>query len=151
MTETNPTEVFSCFMATMGKASSKIKAFLRAKLKDHNMDLTFEMLQVLNHLWDKDGVNQQELANLLHKDKASLTYLIDNLSKRELVQRTEDASDRRNKIIRLLPEGKRLEGIVRPWLCELSVAAGKEVPVALLQDGITLFSRIYSNLCQLED
>ncbi|MEP6628010.1 MAG: hypothetical protein ABJA32_08510, partial [Ginsengibacter sp.] len=66
-------EVFSQLAAATIKAQSEFKSFLRNKFKEHQIDLTFEMLQVLTHLWEKDGVNQQELANLLHKDKASLT------------------------------------------------------------------------------
>jgi DNA-binding MarR family transcriptional regulator len=127
---------------------SEFKVFIRNKLKAHNIDLTFEMLQVLLLLWKKDDVNQQELANLLHKDKASLTYLIDNLSKRKLVQRSEDPADRRNKRITLMSEGARLNDIIRPWIDEMFTIAGKDIPVQLLKDGIALFEKMLTNLRQ---
>jgi DNA-binding MarR family transcriptional regulator len=141
---------FSAFTTAMNKAQMEFKSFLRNKFKEHNIDLTFEMLQVLNHLWTKEGVNQQELANLLHKDKASLTYLIDNLAKRDLVQRTEDGNDRRNKIITLKPEGAKLKDVIRPWIDEMYTVAGQNVPVELLKNGIDLFNKIYNNLNQLK-
>lgn len=139
-------DTLSAFTLSMRKALLEFKSFLRTKLKESNIDLTFEMLQVLIELWKKDGVNQQELANLLHKDKASLTYLIDNLSKRKLVQRFEDPTDRRNKIITLLPEGSRLERVILPWIDEMYTIAGKDIPVQLVKDGITLFEKMRSNL-----
>src|ERR1043166_8269350 len=95
-------DILSAFTSAMVMAQSEFKVFIRNKLKASSIDLTFEMLQVLLLLWKKDDVNQQELANLLHKDKASLTYLIDNLSKRKLVRRSEDPDDRRNKRITLM-------------------------------------------------
>ncbi|WP_121355211.1 MarR family winged helix-turn-helix transcriptional regulator [Flavisolibacter nicotianae] len=139
-------DTLSAFTMSMRKAMLEFKSFLRNKLKESNIDLTFEMLQVLIELWKKDGVNQQELANLLHKDKASLTYLIDNLSKRKLVQRFEDPNDRRNKIITLLPEGSRLQAVILPWIDEMYTVAGKDIPVQLIKDGILLFEKIQSNL-----
>jgi DNA-binding MarR family transcriptional regulator len=143
-------DTFSDFTSAMSMAQLELKSFLRNKFKEHNIDLTFEMLQVLNHLWTKEGVNQQELANLLHKDKASLTYLIDNLAKRNLVQRTEDGNDRRNKIITLKPAGAKLKDIIRPWIDEMYTVAGQNVPVELLKNGIDLFNKIHNNLNQLK-
>ena len=144
--ENSKNEIFVLFTSTMVKAQNELKAFMRNKLKGHNIDLTFEMLQVLIHLWEKQGVNQQELANLLHKDKASMTYLIDNLSKRKLLQRSEDSADRRNKLITLTPAGLALKSLILPWIDELYTIAGKNVTKETLQNGISLFEKMYSNL-----
>jgi DNA-binding MarR family transcriptional regulator len=144
--ENSKNETFALFTSTMVKAQNELKAFMRNKLKGHNIDLTFEMLQVLIHLWEKQGVNQQELANLLHKDKASMTYLIDNLSKRKLLRRSEDSADRRNKLITLTPAGLALKSLILPWIDELYTVAGKNVTKETLQNGISLFETMYSNL-----
>lgn len=141
-------DTLSAFTSTMVMVQSEFKSFIRNKLKENNLDLTFEMLQVLLLLWKKDDVNQQELANLLHKDKASLTYLIDNLSKRKLVKRSEDPSDRRNKRITLMSEGARLNDIIRPWIDEMFTIAGKDIPAQLFKDGIALFEKMQTNLRQ---
>lgn len=141
-------DTLSAFTSAMVLVQSEFKAFIRNKLKESNIDLTFEMLQVLLLLWKKDGVNQQELANLLHKDKASLTYLIDNLSKRGLVQRLEDTDDRRNKRITLMPEGARLNDVILPWIDELYAVAGKDISVQLFKDSIALFEKVQANFRQ---
>ncbi|KAA5119151.1 MarR family transcriptional regulator, partial [Bacteroides fragilis] len=64
-------------------------------LKRHNVDMTFEMLQVMNCLWNKQGISQQSLAEKTAKDKACLTNLINNLEKKNWVIRKEGPSDRR--------------------------------------------------------
>ncbi|MFT3822938.1 MAG: MarR family transcriptional regulator [Chitinophagaceae bacterium] len=81
------------------------------------IDITYEMLQVLRVLWNSGGkINQQEIANIVNKNKASLTSLIDNLTKRGLVERTEDDADRRNKIIVLTKLGKAYQDKLQPTL-----------------------------------
>ena len=80
------------------------------------VDITYEMLQVLRVLWHSGKINQQEIANIVNKNKASLTSLIDNLAKRGLVERAEDATDRRIKIIVLTKLGKSYQPIIQPHM-----------------------------------
>jgi DNA-binding MarR family transcriptional regulator len=143
---TKKNEVFSELSKSISKAQIKFKGFLRSKFREHEIDITFEMLQILMKLWNEDRVNQQELANFTFKDKASLTYLIDNLSKRDLVERQEDANDRRNKLIVLKPEGRKLKNIIMPWIDEMYTVAGAGISTDMLKSGIDLFAKIHSNL-----
>ncbi|HCN84770.1 MAG TPA: MarR family transcriptional regulator [Sphingobacteriaceae bacterium] len=139
-------EEFVEFLSGVNKTILSLKTFLRNKIKASNLDLTFEMLQVLKFLWNNQNANQQEIANMTLKDKASLTYLIDNLTKRNLVFRTEDKDDRRNKLISLTPEGLALKEIIEPWIDEMYTLAGKEISPELLTSGTTLFKKINDNL-----
>ncbi|MBB4035103.1 DNA-binding MarR family transcriptional regulator [Dysgonomonas hofstadii] len=66
------------------------------------------MLHILRCLDGAGRVNQQTLANLTYKDKSSLSYLIKNLEKRELVRREEDESDKRSKQVILTSKGEEL-------------------------------------------
>lgn len=142
----NKDDLFSEFTKSVMKTQTRFKGFLRCKFKEHNIDITFEMLQILTRLWEQDRINQQELANLTFKDKASLTYLIDNLSKRDLVERVEDAHDRRNKLVVLKPEGARLRDIIMPWIHEMHAIGGTGISTDMLKNGIALFEKIQANL-----
>lgn len=133
------------FIHLMSKVNSALRTFMRHKFKTHCIDITFEMLQVLRFLWEKDGVNQQEIADAIIKDKASLTYLIDNLVRRKLVKRTPDHQDRRNKIIVLTAGGHQLGQQIIPWLNEMYQIASKGIDSALLQSGISLGAGILGN------
>lgn len=98
-------------------------------LRLHNVDMTFEMLQVMHRLWQQQGISQQRLAELTAKDKASLTNLINNLGKKGWVVRRACTEDRRNRLIFLTPEGEVLAGIVRPALDGIYERAGVQMTV----------------------
>lgn len=91
----------------LGKASRLMSNRLSKKLADHNV--TAEQWTILASLWKKNGQTQQDLANIASKNKASITHLIDNLVKRNLVFRQSDEEDRRNNLIYLTDEGKALK------------------------------------------
>jgi DNA-binding MarR family transcriptional regulator len=122
------------------------RQFLQFTLKSHKMGLTFEMLQVMGCLWRKDGINQQEITNITVKDKASMTYLIDNLVKRSLVKRQEDPSDRRNKLILLTEQGKQLKDKVQPYIDEMYQVAGKNIEITVLNECMDVLSKVENNL-----
>lgn len=105
-------------------------AFRRAMqrtLKRNEAGITFEMLQVLSCLWNEQGITQQLLAERTAKDKACLTNLMLNLEKKGYVCRKEDASDRRNKLVYLTPEGERFREQIRPVLDQVYVNAEKSI------------------------
>lgn len=141
-------EIIAAFTKEIIKVNIAFRQYIQAKLRHNNIDLTFEMLQVLGCLWTTDGVNQQELANMTVKDKASMTYLIDNLSKRNLVYRQENDNDRRNKMIYLTEEGKQLKELIEPWLHEMHAFAGCDMPAELIADCMKVLTRFRENLKQ---
>lgn len=140
------TNIAEDFTSTVVRVNIAFRQFLQQKLKQHEVDLTFEMLQVLAVLWNKDGINQQEIANITFKDKASMTYLIDNLTKRDLVYRQEDASDRRNKLIFLTKQGKAFRKKFRPWIEEMHATARLSLTDAEVKYGMDILQKVTQNL-----
>jgi DNA-binding MarR family transcriptional regulator len=134
----------------LGRAMTEMKNYLRqfiqAKIKEKNINLTFEMLEILACLWQKDGINQQEIADTTIKDKSSMTYLVDNLVKRNMVKRMPDKDDRRNNLIFLTNEGKLLQEKLYPWLFEMYDKATIDVKLADIQKSITLVKKMNKNL-----
>ncbi|ACU63792.1 MarR family winged helix-turn-helix transcriptional regulator [Chitinophaga pinensis] len=123
-----------------------MRHFVQRRLREQNIDLTFEMLQVINTLSEKGEINQQEIANLLNKDKTSITYLLDNLSKRGLVRRVEDPGDRRNKIIHLTEAGHKITDLLAPIVEELHEKASKGLSVDYLKNVTKSLQVIQGNL-----
>jgi DNA-binding MarR family transcriptional regulator len=138
-------DLISKFTKEITLVNLAFKQFLQGKLREHQIDLTFEMMQILYCLWSKDGVNQQEIANSTAKDKASMTNLLDNLVKRNLVFRQE-GSDRRNKLIFLTPEGKAMKKKVQPWIKALHQTAKNNVDPLHLEELVTVMEKIRLNL-----
>ena len=131
---------------SMAELRTHIRQFIQVKLKEQGINLTFEMLEVMGVLWRKDGVNQQEIADLTLRDKSSMTYLLDNLVKRKLVKRVEDDNDRRNKMIYLTKEGNELREQLNPWVAEVYEMATEGVDVNNLQNGMLLLNEMINNL-----
>lgn len=92
-----------------GKASTAIARRLQKKFNAAGLNLTIEQWSVLYHLWKKDGISQQELCNATYRDKPSITRLVDNLEKLNLVKRVASDSDRRINMIFLTKTAVRLQ------------------------------------------
>lgn len=106
MTQLHTDEVF---IILTGKISTAInRTFLRAFALE-GVDITTEQWSILACLWQKDKVTQQTLCTLTLKDKPSMTRLIDNLEKRNLVIRVSDHTDRRINLIHLTDAGMELQ------------------------------------------
>ncbi len=92
-----------------GKVSIAINRKLYRNFKKAGLDITPEQWTVLAFLWKKDGVTQQILCDSTFKDKPSMTRLIDNLVKQELVIRQTPPTDRRSNLIFLTDKGKKIQ------------------------------------------
>lgn len=123
-----------------------MKQFFQRKIKEGDFDITYEMLHLMSVLWRKGQLNQQEIANNLMKNKASITPLIDNLSKRNLVMRAEDPADRRNKIIMLTKEGKEYKKKFMPVISEFYERLEKGIPAQDLKATSGMLMKMKENL-----
>jgi DNA-binding MarR family transcriptional regulator len=92
-----------------GKASIAIARRLQKKFNTAGLNLTIEQWSVLYHLWKEDGKSQQELCNATFRDKPSITRLVDNLEKLQLVKRVASESDRRINRIYLTRLAQKLQ------------------------------------------
>ena len=142
---------FAAFVDALGLASNGFRTFIRQQFKASDLDLTAEMLQVLRYLWAHDGVNQQEIANAVNKDKATLTSMIDSLVRRQLVERQEDSQDRRSKRIRLTGKGWALEQQIAPMIDKMYAVAGLNLSAKQLRECTALLEHIAGNLDQLKE
>jgi DNA-binding MarR family transcriptional regulator len=131
---------------SMAEIRNHVRQYIQVKIKENGINITFEMLEVMGCLWKKDGINQQEIADLTLRDKSSMTYLLDNLVKRKMVKRIEDQNDRRNKLIYLTKEGISLKEQLYPWVAEVYEMATEQVDINDIQSSLMLLNKMLSNL-----
>jgi DNA-binding MarR family transcriptional regulator len=131
---------------SMAELRNHLRQYIQEKIKEHGINITFEMLEVMSFLWKKDGINQQEIADQTLRDKSGMTYLIDNLVKRNMVTRVEDENDRRNKLIYLTAEGKALQEQLNPWIDEVYEAATVKMNITDLKNSVAVLYRMTGNL-----
>lgn len=134
----------------LGRCMTEMKNFVRrhiqAKIKEQQIDITFEMLEIMACLWARDGMNQQEIADLSVKDKSSITYLINHLVKRDMVRRVADLQDRRNNLICLTRKGKLLQNKLHPFVLEMYDEAAVGAQPLEIRNSINLIRKMTQNL-----
>ena len=116
------------------------------KMKEHNLDITLEMLEVLFILWEKDNINQQEIVDKTSRKKASLTSLIDNLANRGLVERKQDPGDRRNNLIVLTPEGEAYQEKLIPLMAEVYQSVNVDISDEEFVEVQDILQRLYQKI-----
>ena len=129
-----------------GKASTAIARSLQKKFNAEGLNLTIEQWSILYHLWKEDGKSQQELCNATFRDKPSITRLVDNLEKLNLVKRVADENDRRINKIKLTKEALKLQEQTMAMANEVLNEALNGVPPEHVELCKEVLQRVYDNL-----
>ncbi len=129
-----------------GKASTAIARRLQKKFNQAGLNLTIEQWSVLYHLWKEDGISQQELCNSTFRDKPSITRLVDNLEKLNLVKRSPSSNDRRMNMILLTEEARKLQEQSMELATQTLNEALEHVPVDKIDICKEVLQVVYDNL-----
>jgi len=129
-----------------GKASTAIARRLQKNFNAHNLNVTIEQWSVLYHLWKQNGQSQQDLCNATFRDKPSITRLVDNLEKLNLVKRVPDENDRRiNKVV-LTKAAQKLQDQTMLQAEETLNEALQGVPPEHVEICKAVLQKVYDNL-----
>jgi len=129
-----------------GKASTAIARRLQKKFNTAGLNLTIEQWSVLYHLWKEDGQSQQQLCNATFRDKPSITRLVDNLEKLNLVKRVAAEKDRRINLIFLTRQGQKLQEETMKLADETLNEALESVPANKVDMCKEVLHIVYDNL-----
>ncbi|MEP4535218.1 MAG: MarR family transcriptional regulator [Cyclobacteriaceae bacterium] len=128
-----------------GRFHKAMIALTNKKIKEAGHDLSLEHAIILKNLLQKDGQSQQELADNIIKHKSSVTFLIDNMVKRNLVVRVPDQIDKRGKLIYLTELGRGLLNKVFPILFEQMHKVTENVDEKDLHLCISILEKLQEN------
>ena len=87
----------------------KLKQFISAKLRQEDVPLTPEQFMLIDLLWNNGEMSQQQLADLMQKDKNSVTKLVDAIERKGFVVRKQNLSDRRSNTLVLTEKANQLK------------------------------------------
>ena len=119
-------------ISQIAKIRERINRLIVQKLREHGIDgIVASHGDIFYVLFRHDELTMQETADLIGKDKSTVTALVDKLVKAGFIEKRQDETDRRVSFIRLTEEGQRL----RPDFHEISV---------------TLLARIYAGFTEQE-
>ena len=113
------------------RASESLNTMLARQLAE--FDLTISQFGVLELLHHKGPHNQKSIAQKLLKTGGNITLVIENLSKRNYVERRRCTEDRRNIYIDLSNEGRTLIEDVFPKHLAKVMSAFEDVSEGALQ------------------
>lgn len=93
------------------------------KFSRHNFlkvvdDITIDQKLILQYLNDHPELSQNEIAELVFKDNASLTRMIELMVKKGFLQRSINPEDRRRFNIKLTAKGKEILEKLAPVIVE---------------------------------
>lgn len=104
----------------LARAADAVTARVNAHLAEANLTVSqFGVLEALYHL---GPLHQNQLAEKILKSSGNMTLVIDNLEKRDLVQRQRDPADRRYVIVHLTDNGRSLIAAIFPRHVDTVVA-----------------------------
>ncbi|MCP4634592.1 MAG: MarR family transcriptional regulator [candidate division Zixibacteria bacterium] len=95
------------FGRVVGMTTKALKNYLDKKLIANGYDINFEEVIIIVNLWFENGLNQQQITEIICRDKTSTTRFIDDLEARNLVKRINDVNDRRQNIVKLTKKGEK--------------------------------------------
>lgn len=129
-----------------GKASTAIARKLQKNFKHAGIEITIEQWSILSQLWKEDGRSQQQLCEATFRDKPSITRLVDNLEKLDLVKRVPSKNDRRINLIFLTTAAKNLETETMEIANATLNEALEGVSQKDLETAKTVLQKVYDNL-----
>ncbi|WP_207497111.1 MarR family winged helix-turn-helix transcriptional regulator [Aridibaculum aurantiacum] len=129
-----------------GMASTALARRLQKNFKQANIDITIEQWSVLYHLWKEDGLSQQELCLRTFRDKPSITRLVDNLEKLQLVKRVASSDDRRINLIYLTDKANELQEVTLEMANQTLNEALEGVSKANIEMCKAVLQKVYDNL-----
>ncbi len=124
----------------------RFKQYLSAIFAKHGFDLTPEQFLVLDTLWDDGVLSQQELADILKKDKNSVTKLIDALERKRLVERIPDKIDRRLNLIHITELAKSMKDNITDIALDCTNQIIKDIPEEDLNVFVSVLNKMAENM-----
>jgi|TARA_E500000318_G_scaffold110227_1_gene125113 DNA-binding MarR family transcriptional regulator len=109
-------------------------------------DITIDQKLILQYLNDHPELNQNEIAELVFKDNASLTRMIDLMVQKGFLQRSINPDDRRRFKIELTPKGKEVLEKLAPIIVENRKKAFDGISEEELTQLKQTLNKIVSNL-----
>jgi len=124
----------------------QFKQYLNKIFQRHGFNLTPEQFLVMDTLWDEGVLSQQQIADIIIKDKNSVTKLIDALEKKGLVSRITDPLDRRLNKIHITQKAASIKDDITQIALDSTNAIVKGIPKDELVTFVKVLNKMSDNI-----
>lgn len=132
---------------TLEKSIKVYRKYAQTLIANAGFDITIDQWLVLKSLQENSHLSQNEIADLVFKDMASITRIIELLVKKELVERHINNSDRRKFELKITKNGKKMIELISPIVENNRKQALKGI-TKLEQNNLTSRLEILINNCK---
>ncbi|KMQ60119.1 hypothetical protein ACM46_17925 [Chryseobacterium angstadtii] len=98
----------SIIFYNIDKAIRSYRNFAQRQLKAHGFTITIDQWLIIKAILENPGITQNEIGDLVFKDNASVTRIIDLMVKSEYVIRKVHSEDRRKTNLEVTESGKKI-------------------------------------------
>ncbi|NNF34109.1 MAG: MarR family transcriptional regulator [Saprospiraceae bacterium] len=106
--ETQLTKIESTVFYGIEKAIKVYRQYAQKNIKKRGIDITIDQWLILKTIHDHSDLTQREIADLVFKDYASITRIVEILVRRSYLTRSFHQEDRRRFTLELTAEGKKI-------------------------------------------
>lgn len=100
-------KISSVIFYSMDQSIRTYRMFAQKRLKDNGLKITIDQWLVLKTINENPDIAQNELADMVFKDNASVTRIIELLVKSDYLERQTDQNDRRKSVLKITKLGSK--------------------------------------------
>ncbi|OIK12992.1 MarR family transcriptional regulator [Bacillus sp. MUM 116] len=126
------------------KTDLNLTSLIKSKLEHYNLAPEQNLIMML--LWEKDGLTQNQLGEILNKDKTNIARMASNLEAKGFIKRVCNQCDRRSLELHLTACGKELGKQIIPITEELNEIICKGISKEDLETLERILSKINENV-----
>lgn len=140
------TEIENSLLYTVNKTAKMIFYAFSKSFATVGFDLTIEQFVVLISLSSNEACNQQDLANLLDKDKSAVLRNINVLERKNYVERIKDTEDKRRNIVVPTEKGRELVNQLIPYFSDFNKAFLSDIKPGEMETTKNVLLKLQDNI-----
>ena len=138
-------------LSWIGKIHYDFGFLVQKAFSNEGLNLSKEQWSVLKRLKVSDGQSQNDLAFITHRDKTSMTRLVNSMESENLVVRKSDENDRRVNRIFLTDHGKKVIEKVIPIMYDLIPAVQESLNEDEIENLINTLKKVKAKIAEIAD
>lgn len=131
---------------TIEKTIKSYRKFCQKNISAVVDDITIDQKLILQYINAYPDLNQKEIAELVFKDNASMTRMVDSMVKKKYLKRSMNPKDRRRYKIEIPPKGKNILDKLAPIIVNNREKAFTGIPKEELKQLEDTLNKILSNI-----
>ena len=132
------------FFYQLEKTIKNYRQFAQIQLRENGFNITVDQWLVLKTASENPGIAQVELAEMVFKDKASITRILDILISRGYIRKESSEYDKRQQQISITKKGKDLIEQVTPVVLQYR----KEAMSGLTEEEIKITENVLKTIAE---